>query len=161
MPRINPIIDLIALSPVPVGVQISPHTREFHAALRRIADVEDWLAERGRFEPSRPFRSRSGTTLAYETKVGTVVSLDRFAKALIAARNATAQSELVFVVCAEREAEAEWVQIVNGPNPMTKYQSVCTPGYYNGEGTSEGQGFLQAVYPKGALAFFNLLARWR
>jgi cyclohexanone monooxygenase len=43
---------------------------------------------------------------------------------------------------------------------MTKYQSVCTPGYYNGEGTSEG-GFLQAVYPKGALAFFELLARWR
>jgi cyclohexanone monooxygenase len=59
-----------------------------------------------------------------------------------------------------REAEAEWVQIVNSPNPMTKYQSVCTPGYYNGEGTSEG-GFLQTVYPKGALAFFDLLARWR
>jgi cation diffusion facilitator CzcD-associated flavoprotein CzcO len=58
------------------------------------------------------------------------------------------------------EAEAEWVQIVNGTNPMTKYQSVCTPGYYNGEGTSAG-GFLQAVYPKGALAFFDLLARWR
>jgi len=58
-------------------------------------------------------------------------------------------------------AEAEWVQIVNGPNPMTKYQSVCTPGYYNGEGTSEGQGFLQAVYPKGALAFFDPLAHWR
>jgi cation diffusion facilitator CzcD-associated flavoprotein CzcO len=59
-----------------------------------------------------------------------------------------------------REAEAEWVRIVNSPNPMTKYQSVCTPGYYNGEGTSEG-GFLQAVYPKGALAFFDLLAEWR
>jgi cation diffusion facilitator CzcD-associated flavoprotein CzcO len=58
------------------------------------------------------------------------------------------------------EAEAEWVRIVTGPNPMTKYQSVCTPGYYNGEGTSEG-GFLQAVYPSGALAFFDQLARWR
>jgi cation diffusion facilitator CzcD-associated flavoprotein CzcO len=58
------------------------------------------------------------------------------------------------------EAEAEWVRIVNSTNPMTKYQSVCTPGYYNGEGTSEG-GFLQAVYPKGALAFFDLLASWR
>ena len=58
------------------------------------------------------------------------------------------------------EAEADWVQIVNGTNPMTKYQSVCTPGYYNGEGTSAG-GFLQAVYPKGALAFFDLLASWR
>jgi len=58
------------------------------------------------------------------------------------------------------DAEAEWVRIVNSTNPMTKYQSVCTPGYYNGEGTSEG-GFLQAVYPKGALAFFDLLAGWR
>jgi cation diffusion facilitator CzcD-associated flavoprotein CzcO len=58
------------------------------------------------------------------------------------------------------EAEAEWVRIVNRPNPMTKYQSVCTPGYYNGEGTSTG-GFLQAVYPDGALAFFDFLARWR
>jgi cation diffusion facilitator CzcD-associated flavoprotein CzcO len=59
------------------------------------------------------------------------------------------------------EAEAEWVRIVTGPNPMTKYQNACTPGYYNGEGTNEGQGFLQAVYPTGALAFFDLLARWR
>ena len=59
------------------------------------------------------------------------------------------------------EAEAEWVRIVNGTNPMTKYQNACTPGYYNGEGTNEGQGFLQAVYPNGALAFFDLLARWR
>jgi cation diffusion facilitator CzcD-associated flavoprotein CzcO len=59
------------------------------------------------------------------------------------------------------EAEAQWVRIVSSSNPMSKYQSVCTPGYYNGEGTDEGQGFLQAVYPKGALAFFELLARWR
>lgn len=58
------------------------------------------------------------------------------------------------------EAEEEWVRIITGPNPMTKYQSVCTPGYYNGEGTSEG-GFLQATYPTGALAFFDLLAGWR
>jgi cyclohexanone monooxygenase len=59
-----------------------------------------------------------------------------------------------------REAEAQWVRTVHSPNPMTKYQSVCTPGYYNGEGIGEG-GFLQAVYPKGALAFFDLLAGWR
>ena len=59
------------------------------------------------------------------------------------------------------EAEAEWVQLVNGPNMMTNYQDVCTPGYYNGEGTNEGQGFLQAVYPKGALAFYDMLAHWR
>jgi cyclohexanone monooxygenase len=58
------------------------------------------------------------------------------------------------------EAEVEWVKIVSSPNPMTNYQSVCTPGYYNGEGLGNG-GFLQTVYPKGALAFFDLLARWR
>jgi len=59
------------------------------------------------------------------------------------------------------EAEAEWVKLVTGPNMMTKYQNVCTPGYYNGEGTNEGQGFLQAIYPHGALAFYDMLARWR
>lgn len=59
------------------------------------------------------------------------------------------------------EAEAQWVEIVTGPNPMTNYQNVCTPGYYNGEGTNLGQGFLQATYPKGALAFFDMLAHWR
>jgi cyclohexanone monooxygenase len=59
------------------------------------------------------------------------------------------------------EAEAEWVQLVTGPNMMTNYQDVCTPGYYNGEGTNEGQGFLQAIYPKGALAFYDMLSHWR
>jgi hypothetical protein len=27
---------------------------------------------------------------------------------------------------------------------MSAYQDVCTPGYYNGEGKREGQGFLEA-----------------
>jgi len=59
------------------------------------------------------------------------------------------------------EAEAEWVKLVTGPTVMTEYQNICTPGYYNGEGTNEGQGFLQTNYPEGGLAFFALLARWR
>ena len=59
------------------------------------------------------------------------------------------------------EAEAEWVKVVTGPTVMTEYQNICTPGYYNGEGTNEGQGFLQTNYPDGGLAFFDLLARWR
>ena len=59
------------------------------------------------------------------------------------------------------EAEAEWVKLVTGPTVMTEYQNTCTPGYYNGEGTNEGQGFLQTNYPDGGLAFFDLLARWR
>src|SRR2546426_1456567 len=59
------------------------------------------------------------------------------------------------------EAEAEWVKLVTGPTVMTEYQNTCTPGNYNGEGTNEGQGFLQTNYPDGGLAFFALLARWR
>ena len=53
------------------------------------------------------------------------------------------------------EAEAEWVALMSAPNPMTE------PGYYNGEGTNEGRGFLQTTYPHGALAFYDMLARWR
>jgi cyclohexanone monooxygenase len=47
------------------------------------------------------------------------------------------------------------------PTAMSEYQNTCTPGYYNGEGTNEGQGFLQTNYPDGGLAFFDLLAGWR
>ncbi|MGH8007864.1 MAG: flavin-containing monooxygenase, partial [Candidatus Binatia bacterium] len=59
------------------------------------------------------------------------------------------------------EAEAEWVKLVTGATPMNDYQNTCTPGYYNGEGTNEGQGFLQTNYPDGGLAFFAMLAKWR
>jgi len=59
------------------------------------------------------------------------------------------------------EAEAEWVKLVTGATAMSEYQNICTPGYYNGEGTNEGQGFLQTNYPDGGLAFFDMLARWR
>jgi cation diffusion facilitator CzcD-associated flavoprotein CzcO len=59
------------------------------------------------------------------------------------------------------EAEAEWVKRVTGPTFMTAYQDVCTPGYYNGEGKREGQGFLEAQDPDGAVRFYEMLARWR
>jgi cyclohexanone monooxygenase len=59
------------------------------------------------------------------------------------------------------EAEAEWVKLVTGATAMSEYQNTCTPGYYNGEGTNEGQGFLQTNYPDGGLAFFAMLASWR
>ena len=59
------------------------------------------------------------------------------------------------------EAEADWVKLVTGETAMSEYQNTCTPGYYNGEGTNEGQGFLQTNYPDGGLAFFAMLARWR
>jgi cyclohexanone monooxygenase len=59
------------------------------------------------------------------------------------------------------EAESEWVKRVTGPTFMTAYQDVCTPGYYNGEGKREGQGFLEAQDPDGAVRFYEMLARWR
>ena len=59
------------------------------------------------------------------------------------------------------EAEAEWVKIVTGPTFMTEYQNICTPGYYNGEGKNEGQGFIETQYPDGAVPFYNMLASWR
>jgi cyclohexanone monooxygenase len=58
-------------------------------------------------------------------------------------------------------AEDEWVKLVTGPTFMTEYQSVCTPGYYNGEGQGGGQGFLETQYPEGAVPFHAMLARWR
>jgi cyclohexanone monooxygenase len=58
-------------------------------------------------------------------------------------------------------AEADWVELVTRPTFMTAYQDVCTPGYYNGEGKREGQGFLESQYPEGAVAFYEMLARWR
>lgn len=60
-----------------------------------------------------------------------------------------------------REAEAEWVKRVSEPTPITEYQNTCTPGYYNGEGKKEGQGFLEAQDPDGAVRFYEMLARWR
>jgi cyclohexanone monooxygenase len=60
-----------------------------------------------------------------------------------------------------REAEGEWVERVTRKTFMTDYQSACTPGYYNGEGKQEGQGFLEAQDPDGAVRFYEMLARWR
>ena len=59
------------------------------------------------------------------------------------------------------EAEADWVKLVTGPSPMREYQETCTPGYYNQEGKNEGQGFLDNLYPEGAVPFFRLLDAWR
>jgi cation diffusion facilitator CzcD-associated flavoprotein CzcO len=59
------------------------------------------------------------------------------------------------------DAEAEWVKMVTAPTFITEYQNTCTPGYYNGEGKNEGQGFLESQYPQGAVAFYEMLTRWR
>jgi cation diffusion facilitator CzcD-associated flavoprotein CzcO len=59
------------------------------------------------------------------------------------------------------DAQTEWVRLVTGRTFMTDYQNTCTPGYYNGEGKSDGQGFLEAQYPEGAVRFYEMLKQWR
>jgi cyclohexanone monooxygenase len=59
------------------------------------------------------------------------------------------------------EAEAAWVEKVTAPSMMSGYLDVCTPGYYNGEGKHDGEGFLEAQYPEGAVAFYEMLEQWR
>ena len=53
-PRMMPIFDSLW----PVELQKAAYTREFRGLLRRMRNIEDCLAERGGFEPSRPFISR-------------------------------------------------------------------------------------------------------
>ncbi len=59
------------------------------------------------------------------------------------------------------EAEEAWVKLVTGPSFMRDYQAKCTPGYYNAEGKSDGNGFLETSYPDGVIAFYEMLADWR
>jgi cation diffusion facilitator CzcD-associated flavoprotein CzcO len=59
------------------------------------------------------------------------------------------------------EAEQAWVKKVTAPSAMTGYLDLCTPGYYNGEGKHDGQGFLEAQYPEGPVAFYEMLDEWR
>jgi cyclohexanone monooxygenase len=46
---------------------------------------------------------------------------------------------------------------------QVEYYASCTPGYYNGEGkaTKTEDLFLGAKYPKGAMAFYQMLTDWR
>ena len=62
---------------------------------------------------------------------------------------------------ATQKAEADWVALVNEPDQMTDYLNSCTPGYYNQEGTVNGNdGFLQGHYAAGGVAFYAMLREW-
>ena len=75
---------------------------------------------------------------------------------LTAAKARNAQS-----IEASKQAEADWVALVNSPNQMTDYLNSCTPGYYNSEGTVNGNdGFLQGHYAGGGVAFYAMLREW-
>lgn len=57
------------------------------------------------------------------------------------------------------EAEAAWVATIREKAAdLHKFQSECTPGYYNGEGMPRPRS---ESYGDGPVAFYELLRRWR
>ena len=79
----------------------------------------------------------------------------------IAAIMAAADTRHAKTVEASKQSEADWVALVNAPDQMTDYLNSCTPGYYNSEGTVNGNdGFLQGHYAGGGVAFYAMLRDW-
>ncbi|MEU6352648.1 NAD(P)/FAD-dependent oxidoreductase [Streptomyces sp. NPDC047072] len=59
-----------------------------------------------------------------------------------------------------REAEDAWLAVMaDGAPDHEWFHAECTPGYYNGEGRGRPNG--PTSYPHGAVAFHELLRRWR
>ena len=76
-----------------------------------------------------------------------------------------ALDEGIEAVEATAEAEAEWMDVLRGDGSgmsrMLLGSTECTPGYYNNEGKGFDDNFIGVGYPGGALAFFDLMERWR
>ena len=86
--------------------------------------------------------------------------LDNQAQHIAAILVAAADRQARYVE-ASKQAEADWVALVNAPDQMTDYLNSCTPGYYNSEGTRNGNdGFLQGHYAGGGVAFYAMLREW-
>jgi cyclohexanone monooxygenase len=64
---------------------------------------------------------------------------------------------------ATAQAEADWVDSIEASGNFSReFQLDCTPGYYNNEGKpGEGPGWFGGSYGGGAIAFFDLLRKWR
>ena len=59
-----------------------------------------------------------------------------------------------------REAEDAWIAVLaEGAPDHERFHAECTPGYYNREGRGRPGG--PTAYPHGAVAFHELLRRWR
>jgi cation diffusion facilitator CzcD-associated flavoprotein CzcO len=59
-----------------------------------------------------------------------------------------------------REAEDAWIALLAKEGPDHEwFHAECTPGYYNREGMGRPNG--PSAYPHGAVAFHELLRRWR
>lgn len=64
-----------------------------------------------------------------------------------------------------REAEDAWLALLGRGRGararMTGMLAKCTPGYYNNEGQEGGLASLAMGYPRGPVAFFKYLKKWR
>ena len=61
-----------------------------------------------------------------------------------------------------KEAEDQWLELLQQAPPMMIGSTECTPGYYNNEGKGWGAGVGSAVsYPHGPVAYFKYLDEWR
>ncbi|MGI5441985.1 flavin-containing monooxygenase [Streptomyces shenzhenensis] len=59
-----------------------------------------------------------------------------------------------------RETEDAWIAVLaDGAPDHEWFHAECTPGYYNAEGRGRPNG--PVAYPHGAVAFHDLLRRWR
>ncbi|MGW4734581.1 flavin-containing monooxygenase [Streptomyces shenzhenensis] len=59
-----------------------------------------------------------------------------------------------------RETEDAWIAVLaDGAPDHAWFHAECTPGYYNAEGRGRPNG--PVAYPHGAVAFHDLLRRWR
>jgi hypothetical protein len=61
------------------------------------------------------------------------------------------------------EAEAEWVQLLEGSQRAFMGSQECTPGYYNNEGHAIGrkERLNGSGFPEGPGAYFRYIAEWR
>ncbi len=60
------------------------------------------------------------------------------------------------------QAEQAWVdEIIRVYRNVEKFNSECTPGYYNNEGHSNPLFAQNSAYGKGAIAYFAILEKWR
>ncbi len=66
------------------------------------------------------------------------------------------------VVEATAEAEDAWIDtIVSKARQSASFLESCTPGYYNNEGQPSDRAAQNTSYGGGAIAFFDILRRWR
>jgi cyclohexanone monooxygenase len=64
-----------------------------------------------------------------------------------------------------QKAQDDWLELLGrgrgSRGRMTRMLSECTPGYYNNEGQEGGLASQVMGHPRGPVAFFKYLKKWR